>query len=52
MDTELAAAQIALDSMVAYSEAAQPGPETTNVIFQHRTLWRAAPSRRSTSPWA
>jgi alkylation response protein AidB-like acyl-CoA dehydrogenase len=38
MDTELAAAQIALDSMVAYSETAQPGPETTNVIFKHRTL--------------
>jgi alkylation response protein AidB-like acyl-CoA dehydrogenase len=38
MDTELAAARIALDSMVAYSDTAQPGPETTDVIFKRRTL--------------
>ncbi len=24
--------------MVAFSETAQPGPETTNTIFMHRTL--------------
>ncbi len=38
LDTELAATRIALDSMVAFSETAQPGPETTNTIFMHRTL--------------
>lgn len=38
LDTELAAARLALDSMVAFSEAAQPGPETTNRIFMHRSL--------------
>jgi alkylation response protein AidB-like acyl-CoA dehydrogenase len=38
MDTELAAARMALESMVAFSESAQPGPETTNMIFTHRTL--------------
>src|SRR5262245_9673292 len=38
LDTELAATRIALESMVAFSEAAQPGPETTNTIFMHRTL--------------
>jgi alkylation response protein AidB-like acyl-CoA dehydrogenase len=38
LDTELAAARMALDSMVAFSETAQPGPETTNTIFMHRTL--------------
>jgi acyl-CoA dehydrogenase len=38
MDTELAAARMALESMVAFSETAQPGPETTNTIFMHRTL--------------
>ena len=38
MDTELAATRIALESMVAFSESAQPGPETTNTIFMHRTL--------------
>src|SRR5262249_11151714 len=38
LDTELAATRMALDSMVAFSETAQPGPETTNTIFMHRTL--------------
>src|SRR5262249_12659894 len=38
LDTELAATRIALESMVAFSETAQPGPETTNTIFIHRTL--------------
>jgi alkylation response protein AidB-like acyl-CoA dehydrogenase len=38
LDTELAAARMALESMVAFSETAQPGPETTNTIFMHRTL--------------
>jgi alkylation response protein AidB-like acyl-CoA dehydrogenase len=38
LDTELAATRIALESMVAFSETAQPGPETTNVIFMHRAL--------------
>jgi alkylation response protein AidB-like acyl-CoA dehydrogenase len=38
LDTELAAARIGLESMVTFSEAAQPGPETTNTIFMHRTL--------------
>src|SRR5262245_5628128 len=38
LDTELTATRIALESMVAFSEAAQPGPETTNTIFMHRTL--------------
>jgi acyl-CoA dehydrogenase len=38
LDTELAATRIALDSMVAFSETAQPEPETTNRIFMHRIL--------------
>jgi alkylation response protein AidB-like acyl-CoA dehydrogenase len=38
LDTELAATRIALESMVAFSESAQPGPETTNTIFLHRAL--------------
>jgi alkylation response protein AidB-like acyl-CoA dehydrogenase len=38
LDTELAATRLALESMVAFSETAQPGPETTNTIFMHRTL--------------
>jgi alkylation response protein AidB-like acyl-CoA dehydrogenase len=38
LDTELAATRIALASMVAFSETAQPGPETTNTIFIHRAL--------------
>lgn len=38
LDTELAATRAIHESMVALSESAQPGPETTNRIFQHRTL--------------
>ena len=38
LDTELAATRIALDSMVAFAETAQPCPETTNTIFIHRAL--------------
>jgi alkylation response protein AidB-like acyl-CoA dehydrogenase len=38
LDTELAAAQIAHRSMVETMELAQPGPETTNKVFQHRAL--------------
>jgi alkylation response protein AidB-like acyl-CoA dehydrogenase len=38
LDTELAATRIALESMVAFSETAQPGPATTNTIFMYRTL--------------
>jgi len=38
LDTELLATRIALDSMVAFSEMAEPGPATTNTIFTHRTL--------------
>jgi alkylation response protein AidB-like acyl-CoA dehydrogenase len=38
LDTELASARIACDSMVAFSETASPGPETTNAIFIHRSL--------------
>lgn len=38
LETELAAACIACDSMVAFSETAQPGAETTNTIFIHRAL--------------
>jgi alkylation response protein AidB-like acyl-CoA dehydrogenase len=38
LDTELAATRMALESMVASSETAQPGLETTNTIFMHRTL--------------
>ncbi len=38
LDTELAATRIALDSMVAFAETAQPSPETTNAIFIHRAL--------------
>jgi acyl-CoA dehydrogenase len=38
LDTELAATRIALASMVAFAETAQPGPETTNTIFIRRTL--------------
>jgi acyl-CoA dehydrogenase len=50
LDTELAATRIALDSMVAFSETAQPGPETTNTIFMHRTL--VARSARKTADLA
>jgi acyl-CoA dehydrogenase len=38
LDTELTATRIALNSMAAFTEAAQPGPETTNTTFIHRTL--------------
>ena len=38
LDTELAATRIALRSMVAFAEDAQPGPQTSNTIFIHRTL--------------
>jgi alkylation response protein AidB-like acyl-CoA dehydrogenase len=38
LDTELASARIACDSMVAFSETAQPGEATTNTIFIHRAL--------------
>lgn len=38
LDTELAAARIALASMVAFAETAQPTPETTSAIFIHRAL--------------
>jgi alkylation response protein AidB-like acyl-CoA dehydrogenase len=38
LDAELTATRITLNSMVAFAEAAQPGPETTNTVFIHRTL--------------
>ena len=38
LDTELAAARIACDSLVAFAESASPGPETTNTVFVHRSL--------------
>jgi alkylation response protein AidB-like acyl-CoA dehydrogenase len=38
LDTELAATQIAHRSMVEMAAQAQPGPETTNKVFQHRAL--------------
>ena len=38
LDTELASARIACDSLVAFSETSSPGPETTNTIFIHRSL--------------
>ena len=38
LDTELAATLIAHRSMVNSLEQAQPGPETTNKVFQHRAL--------------
>ena len=38
LETELAAAQIALASMVSVAETAQPSPETTSTIFVHRAL--------------
>jgi acyl-CoA dehydrogenase len=38
LDTELEAARIALDSMVAFAETAQPGPETSNTVFIHKAL--------------
>jgi alkylation response protein AidB-like acyl-CoA dehydrogenase len=38
LDTELAATRIALDSMVALAETAQPGEATTNTICTYRAL--------------
>jgi alkylation response protein AidB-like acyl-CoA dehydrogenase len=38
LDTELSATRITLNSMVAFAETAHPGPETTNMVFIHRTL--------------
>ncbi len=38
LDTELAATLIEHSSMVESMEQAQPGPETTNKVFQHRAL--------------
>jgi len=38
LDTELAAARIALKSMVEFAEDARPGRETSNTIFIHRAL--------------
>ncbi len=38
LENEWAATRIAHDSMVAFSETAQPGPATTNTIFTHRAL--------------
>ena len=38
LDTELAATRIAHHSMVEQMELAQPGPDTTNKVFQHRAL--------------
>ncbi|UYN92994.1 MAG: acyl-CoA/acyl-ACP dehydrogenase [Enhydrobacter sp.] len=38
LHNEWVATRIAHDSMVAFSEIAQPGPETTSEIFVHRAL--------------
>jgi alkylation response protein AidB-like acyl-CoA dehydrogenase len=38
MDTELASTRIACDALVAFSENATPGPETTNTAFMYRAL--------------
>jgi alkylation response protein AidB-like acyl-CoA dehydrogenase len=38
LDTELAATRIALDSMVALAETAEPGEATTNTICTYRAL--------------
>lgn len=38
LDTELASVRMACDSLVAFSETATPGPETTNTVFIHRSL--------------
>jgi acyl-CoA dehydrogenase len=38
LDTELAATRIALDSMVALAETAQPSEPTTNTICTYRAL--------------
>jgi acyl-CoA dehydrogenase len=38
LDTELAATRIALDSMIALAETAEPSEATTNTICTHRAL--------------
>lgn len=38
LETELASARIACDSLVAFAESASPGPETTNTVFMRRSL--------------
>lgn len=38
METELAATRIAQNSLVTFSETAQPGPETTSTVFTYRAL--------------
>ncbi len=38
LETELASARIACDSLLAFAESASPGPETTNTVFMHRSL--------------
>lgn len=38
LDTELTATRVALASMIAFAETAQPSAETTNTVFQHRAL--------------
>jgi alkylation response protein AidB-like acyl-CoA dehydrogenase len=38
METELAATRVACDALVAFSETATPGPETTNTAFMYRAL--------------
>ncbi|WP_422002166.1 acyl-CoA dehydrogenase family protein [Reyranella sp.] len=38
LDTELMAARMAHDTMVEQMELAQPGPDTTNRVFQYRAL--------------
>jgi acyl-CoA dehydrogenase len=38
LETELAATRMACDRLVAFSETAMPGPETTNTVFTHRAL--------------
>jgi alkylation response protein AidB-like acyl-CoA dehydrogenase len=38
METELASARMACDSLVMFSEAATPGPDTTNTVFIYRSL--------------
>lgn len=38
LDTELAATRTALNDLVNFAETAQPGPQTTNVIFIGRAL--------------
>jgi alkylation response protein AidB-like acyl-CoA dehydrogenase len=38
LETELASVRMACDSLVAFSETASPGTETTNTVFVHRSL--------------